>query len=98
VSIYLNPVAELAAVKALGEDIGFGRIIQLAHQCWDEMLEAKHGIKNHSEGWTLASAGLIRERRAMEAAQKTWPCCGYEKVSGHNASCVFYGVEEPPSS
>lgn len=63
-STYLRPDAEKAAVKALGDDIGFGRIIQLAHQCWDEMLEEKHGIKNHSEGWTLASADIIRERRA----------------------------------
>ena len=68
-SIYLNPVAEKAAVKALGEDIGFGRIIQLAHECWDEMLEAEHGIKNHSEGWTLASAEIIRERRAAARSQ-----------------------------
>lgn len=62
--VYLNSVTEKAAVKALGEDIGFGRIIQLAHECWDEMLEAKHGIKGHSKGWTLAAADIIRERRA----------------------------------
>lgn len=62
-SIFLNSAAEKAAVQALGEDIGFGRIIQLAHQCWDEMLEAKHGIKGHSENWTLAAADIIRERR-----------------------------------
>lgn len=67
-SIYLDNSAEEAAVKALGEDIGYGRIIQLAHRFWDEMLEAKHGIKNHSEGWTLASADIIRERRATQPA------------------------------
>ncbi len=63
-SIYLNNDAEKAAVKALGDDIGFGRIIQLAHQCWDEMLEAKHGIKGHSKSWTLAAADIIHEQRA----------------------------------
>lgn len=62
-SIFLNKAAEEAAVKALGEDIGYGRIIQLAHRFWDEMLETKHGIKNHSEDWTLAAADIIRERR-----------------------------------
>ena len=66
-SLYLNPTAEKGAVRALGEDIGYGRIIQLAHECWDESLEAKHGIKNHSEGWTLAAADIIRERRAARA-------------------------------
>lgn len=67
-SVFLNPAAEREAVKTLGEDIGFGRIIQLAHECWDEMLETKHGIKNHGENWTLASADLIRERRAASVA------------------------------
>lgn len=32
-----------------------------------QSLEAKHGIKNHSEGWTLAAADIIRERRAARA-------------------------------
>lgn len=67
-SIYLDPVAEKAAVRALGEDIGYGRIIQLAHQCWDEMLNAKHGIKGHSEAYTLAAADIIRERRKAEGS------------------------------
>lgn len=69
-SIYLDLVAEKAAVKALGEDIGFGRIIQLAHECWDEMLVAKYGptTRPHSEGWTLASADIIRERRLAEGS------------------------------
>lgn len=67
-SIYLDHVAEKAAVKALGDDIGFGRIIQLAHQCWDEMLEAKHGIKGHSESYQLIAADLIRERRQAEGS------------------------------
>lgn len=69
-SIYLNNEAERAAVKALGEDIGFGRIIQLAHECWDEILETKHGIKGHSESWTLAAADIIRERRAVVASER----------------------------
>lgn len=77
-SIYLNHVAELAAVKALGEDIGFGRIIQLAHQCWDEMLEAKYGPTTvpHSESWTLASADIIRERRGPPAEHGAGVCQG----------------------
>jgi hypothetical protein len=68
-SVYLNRDAEYAAVRALGEDIGFGRIIQLAHQCWDEMLEARYGPMTvpHSESWTLASADIIRERRGPPA-------------------------------
>lgn len=68
-SIYLDRDAELAAVKALGEDIGYGRVIQLAHQCWDAMLEAKYGIRGHSESYTLAAADIIRERRGAPATE-----------------------------
>lgn len=68
-SIYLDASAESEAVKALGEEIGFGRIIQLAHRHWDAMLEAKHGITGHSESWTLASADIIRERRASSQTE-----------------------------
>jgi hypothetical protein len=51
---------EKASVHALGETIGYGNMIQLAHKCWDELLEAKHGIKGHSRSYKLIEADLIR--------------------------------------
>ena len=61
-----NPTQEKDLVRRLGEMIGYGNMIELAHQCWDELLERDYGIKNHSEDYKLTEAEIILERRAKQ--------------------------------
>lgn len=59
-------MAEIDLVRQLGERIGYGRLIQLAHQCWDEKMERDWGIKGHSTQFKLAEADRIRQQQAQD--------------------------------
>jgi hypothetical protein len=52
---------EHEAVRALGECIGYGRLIQLAHELWDETLGFEH-----STMFELAGAEIILENDAKK--------------------------------
>lgn len=57
---------ERMAVKRLGESIGYGNMVELAHSLWDEYLESEWNIKNHSEEYILTQAEFILEARAKK--------------------------------
>lgn len=54
-------------VWELGLQIGWGNIIQLAVECWDQYVEHRHGIKGHGRDWLISAGKVAAEEKAEEA-------------------------------
>lgn len=69
---------ERATIMELGKEIGFGRVMQLAEQCWRE-LAAERGLSG-SEHTTGPCAEMMVPCPCGAPAQCDW-CCGAGRVT-----------------
>lgn len=77
--------AEERAVKALGQSVGYGRMMHLCEQLWRESLITKHGLPGGAEFSVGPCAGLLVECPCPKSGQDAnghcdW-CCGAKRVT-----------------
>ena len=87
-SIYLNNTAEEDAVRRLGEDIGFGRVMQLAESEWRKK-NAEIGMPDGAEHTRGPCAGFMVpcDHNGEEGHKCDW-CCGAGRVTKRVAQAM----------
>lgn len=58
--------------------------------------EGQLRIDSPTPGHLNLDGVVLEVEPSRESLKRTiWPCCGFPRNGGHNASCTFYGMDEP---